>query len=231
MAITPAELRQRATEATRAARCADTVRTAADAVRISRVADAAPVAAAADTAYAAATAARAGAAAVRIRTDVVLVAARAAADATYAAATVARAAMNNAADTHEVANNAARTAAIAAHRAATYADLVADCLAERLAVTVSLPPATTRLHGLVRGLGEAAAVRLLDATVAALRGIPETARYAEEWESDLTRLHPGWQWFRWALSLRLRAPRQIRKAAKTRIPTALAPSAELTEKP
>jgi len=65
---------------------------------------------------------------------------------------------------------------------------------------------------------ERRAAWLRSSAVAALRGVPEASRYAEEWEYDMAQLPEGRAQFRWALSLRLRAPRAIRKsaAAKTR---------------
>ena len=72
-------------------------------------------------------------------------------------------------------------------------------------------------------LCEDRAARLRDSAVVALHGV-DASRYAEEWQSDMEQFPAGWPRFRWALSLRLRAPRQIRKNAAARTPSAAPPS-------
>ena len=117
------------------------------------------------------------------------------------------------------AERSARTAAVFARGVADWVNPIA---AEGRGAAA---PASLRAGHSAASVWERRAVRLRVSAVAALRGLPEAGRWAEEWEHDMAQLPDGWAQFRWALSLRLHAPRTIRKAAvaKKRVPAPSAP--------
>jgi len=117
------------------------------------------------------------------------------------------------------AERSARTAAVLALRVADLVDAIAA------AGQVAAAPASLRAGNSAASVWERRAVRLRVSAVAALHGLPEAGRWAEEWEYDMAQLPEGWAQFRWALSLRLHAPRTIRRAAvaKKRVPAPSAP--------
>ncbi len=214
MAVTSAELRRLAQRAAAGARYADARYAAydADARYAAYAADAADARYAADAAYDAYDARYAA------------YDARAAAYAAYAAYAAADADAD--ADNAYAAADADAYAAAAARYAEVMADLVDTVEATRQAADSAVPAGTGRRSA--GRMWDEKAVRLRESAVAALRGIPEAGRYAEEWASDMAQRPAGWARFRWALSLRLRAPRALRgtAAAKARVPAPPLPPAE-----
>lgn len=96
-----------------------------------------------------------------------------------------------------------------------------DVFARRTAVLTAVPRLASPARR--RSWWEDRCVGLRDSAVAALRGV-DAARYADEWAYDMEQVTAGWARFRWALSLRLRAPRHIRRCGAARLSGAVPPS-------